>query len=271
VFPTLFSVYGSDEARLRQEIEVAQRLQNSLIPTEMPASEDFRIYGTNVPARDVSGDFFDFIEVDEHHLLVVVADASGKGIPACMLTALTRSFLRVNAKRFKEDLEGLLMELNTNIHEDTEGAQFITMACCLIDRRDCTVEYARAGHTELLIHGPTDGLRVISPDGPALGLLPNDFDVHFDTFTFTWLPGTSILMFTDGITEAMNDEEQQYGLQNLIESWDKQQPDPAIVVKEILAGVDAFAQDRPQDDDQTLVLLTRPPVGVTEMPAPTSG
>jgi sigma-B regulation protein RsbU (phosphoserine phosphatase) len=247
---------GTQE-RIRQELSLARRIQDSLLPPAAPASEHIQIHAEGASAREVGGDFYDFVELDEDLLLVVIADASGKGVPACMLMAMCRSFMRSNAARFRHDLEGLLGELNRSLFDDTDAAQFVTLACCLIDRRDFTVEYARAGHTELMLKLPDGRVRSVEPEGPALGLLNAEFGISFDTFSFNWRPGMSIMMFTDGITEALNPKDEEFGSEALVSSWERQPLAPQAAISGILTDVEAFQSGRDAEDDQTVVILTR--------------
>lgn len=257
---SLFQIYKDlgDQHRIQQELRLACEIQDSLLPTKMPDFGWFRGYGANRSAKEVGGDLFDFIQVDEDHLMVLIADASGKGVPACMVISMCRIVVRANAARYKDNLEGLLQEVNRNLYRDTDLARFVTLACCLIDLRDFTVEYARAGHTELLIRDASNQVQVISPDGPALGLLPPDDDlVDFDTLAFSWLPKTSIMLFTDGVTEALNEYDEEYGLDRLIETFKNQNSDPQSASANVLASVREFSESQPQTDDQTIVILSR--------------
>ncbi len=256
---TLIQAYGElgEKHRIQQELLLAQEIQKSLLPHTTPAVRQFSIHAINRAAREVSGDYYDFVEIDDDLILVVIADASGKGIPACMLMAMCRSFVHANARRYKNDLGGLLKALNGNLFDDTDGSKFITMALCLIDKRDNTVEYLRAGHTELLMRMPDGEVQVIQPDGPALGVLPVDHDIEFDSFYFSWLPEMSLLLFTDGITEALDDNDEEYGLDRLINVWKAANHDPEATTGHVLKSVQDFTKSQPQTDDQTLVVLSR--------------
>lgn len=247
-----------EQQRILQELLLAREIQKSLLPATAPATDNFAIYALNNAAQEVSGDYYDFIEVDDEHLLVVIADASGKGIPACMFTAMCRSFLRSNVARYKDDLESFLRDLNQTLFDDTgDDGKFITLAMCLIDKRDNTVEYARAGHTGLLIRRTKREILVISPDGPALGLLPNEFGVEFDTFAFSWLPGTSLLMYTDGISEALNEAGEEFGLDRLCDSWKSASDDPETAARQLFEAVAEHTDSYPQTDDRTLVIMSK--------------
>ena len=257
---SLFQIYTdlNEQQRIHQELRLAREIQNSLLPRQAPEGKWFSVYGVHKAATEVSGDFYDFVEINDNFLLVIIADASGKGVPTCMITAMCRTFIRANAARYKENLEGLLKELNKNLFYDTDEAKFVTLACCLIDKRDSTVEYARAGHTELLLRQPSGTVQVICPDGPALGLFPPDSEeIEFDTFAFSWLPNTSLMLFTDGLTEALNEKQEEYGLNRLVSTFSTQLSDPIISSGAVLSSVRDFTQHQAQTDDQTIVVLTR--------------
>ena len=252
-----------EKQRIHHELMLTQMIQKTLLPQYAPQSNDFRIHAVSKAAAEVSGDFYDFIEINDQYLSVVLADASGKGIPACLLTAMCRSFLRINAMRYKEDLESLLKSLNQALYNDISDSQFITLSCCLIDKKDLTVEYVRAGHTQLLLRDPKGEIQEIMPNGPALGLLPNELDVAFDTYSFLWQPGYSLMLFTDGLTEAINPEGEEYGKTRLMQAWQRVDSDPHVAVDRIIESVHDFTGTSVQKDDISLIILERHKEAIT--------
>ena len=246
-----------EQQRLHQELEFARTMQSSLMPKSTPEGlSDFEVFAHNKPAMEVSGDFYDFIQIDENRHLLVVGDASGKGVPACMIMTMTRSILRSLCSRFTS-LEEILLELNDNIFKDTEPSRFMTLAFALLDERNGTLECARAGHTELLLRNDTNRTVLpVMPEGPAIGLLPNDLGITFETFSLEFQKGYSLLFFTDGITEALNDVDEEYGLGRLLKIWQDVDLELDEVVQTILDDVEEFSGDMPQLDDQTLMVIT---------------
>ncbi|NQZ59397.1 MAG: SpoIIE family protein phosphatase [Lentisphaeraceae bacterium] len=247
-----------EQQRIHQELEFAREMQASLMPPSTPEGVTrFDVYAYNNPAKEVSGDFFDFIRVDENRLLLVVGDASGKGVPACMIMTMTRSILRSLCANFTS-LEEILMDLNEGVYNDTEASKFITLALCLIDESTSNMEVARAGHTELLLKNRQGEIFPLAPDGPAIGLLPNEFGVTFETYSSQFYDGYSLLVFTDGITEALNDYDEEYGVERLVKLWGDcgSDADGQMAVQAILNDVERFAGDMPQLDDQTLMVIT---------------
>jgi sigma-B regulation protein RsbU (phosphoserine phosphatase) len=247
---------SKEQQRLSQEVEFARQLQASLLPEEFPDTYPFHIHAHTRSSKEVSGDFYDFIMIDENRLLVVIADACGKGIPACMLMAMTRSFIRSLVEHFTT-VEALMMELNKNLYRDTDEERFVTLACCLLDRRNSLIEYARAGHTELItfVHGH---IRKIYPDGTALGIFPCEMS-KYDSICLCFAEGMGLLLFTDGITEVINSKGEEFGVARLQEEFKKSLlngDEPEATIDNILDAVDKFSADPDTFvDDQTMVII----------------
>jgi phosphoserine phosphatase RsbU/P len=245
-----------EQQRIHQELEFARTMQSSLMPRSNPDDiQNYEVFAHNKPAMEVSGDFYDFIRIDDNRMLLVVGDASGKGVPACMIMTMTRSILRSLCSRFTS-LEEILLELNENIFKDTEPSRFMTLAFALLDEDKGTLECARAGHTELLLKNQDNVVIPVMPEGPAIGLLPNELGITFETFSLQFTNGYSLLFFTDGITEALSDADEEYGLPRLLDMWENTDLGGAEIVQAILDDVEEFSGDQPQFDDQTLMVIT---------------
>ena len=249
----------SEQQRLNQELVFARNLQHSLLPETVPLWGRFSVHAHMRSSKEVSGDFYDFVQIDEDRLLVVIGDACGKGVPACMITSMTRSFIRANIDRFTS-LMDLLLELNDNLYRDTGMGRYITLGCCLLNRKAGTLEYARGGHTELIIY-VRDHIRTIMPDGAGIGLLPSEA-VEFDTLCIEFAPRMSVLLFTDGINEAVSPKTGEYfGVERLTELYKQSclaDETPDVFIKKTFQTVDEFAQTpdgEGQEDDQTMVLI----------------
>jgi sigma-B regulation protein RsbU (phosphoserine phosphatase) len=250
----------AEQQRINQELNFARQLQASLLPRSFPAWGDYIINSFTRSAKEVSGDFFDFVEVDSNRLLIVVGDACGKGVPACMIMAMTRAFIRSNVPRFTT-LKDMLTELNTNLYNDIDDERFITLACCLIDKKESTVEYARAGHTPMFMF-IRNHIREFNPKGVALGMLPTEL-VSVDTVSFEFTPGSSLFLFTDGINEQTDINDEEYGIERLRENYEifsKQGLTSKSVIGKILTSIDDFTKDPniSQADDQTMVIIRSP-------------
>ena len=249
----------SEQQRINQELEFARNLQRSLLPKSFPVWGSFSVQAFTRASKEVSGDFYDFVQIDDDRLLVVIGDACGKGVPACMIMFMTRSFIRSNIDRFTS-LKDLLLELNDNLYRDTGDERYITLGCCLLNRRDMTLEYARGGHTELLVY-IREHIRVIYPDGSALGILPSELS-DFDCFSMEFTPSMSVLMFTDGINEATSPKTGEYfGVKRLTELYKDsclRGDSPEDLIYNVINTVDTFAETpngEGQEDDQTMVII----------------
>jgi len=241
--------------RIDQELEFARHIQTSLLPAAFPQWGNFSVDARTRSAKEVNGDYYDFVRIDDDRLLVVVGDACGKGVPASMLTAMTRSFANALGDSFTT-LTAFLRDLNRKLFNDTGGDRFITVGCCLLNRKDSLLEFGRAGHTNpvTFVH---NHIRVISPDGNALGILPDEF-VAFETLCISLDPGSTVMMYTDGLTEATNAADEEFGEARLIEAFSsscEKRTEASEIIGDVMDAVKRF--EREQADDQTVVLIRR--------------
>ena len=246
----------SQQQRISQELEFARNLQRSLLPPAYPQWGGFSIQAVSRAAKEVSGDFYDFVEIDSDRLLVVIGDACGKGIPACLIMAMTRSFIRANIAHFTT-LKAMLFELNDNLFRDMGDGRYITLAVCLLNKKENTLEYARAGHTELILYVRRH-IRSINPNGAGLGLFPSEL-TEYDTFNTQFGPEMSIIMFTDGINEAENAQGEQFGIQRIKDCFMGSclaQDTPREAVAKLMDDVDKFSPADGEQDDRTVVVIS---------------
>jgi sigma-B regulation protein RsbU (phosphoserine phosphatase) len=236
------------QQRMQKELELAREIQESLLPDAGEQDEDFPVFGINLPAREVSGDFFDFFQRDDGLIYFNLADVSGKGMNAALLMAKTTSLLRYAAKRVSNAGEHLA-RVNDEICETVSHGMFITIVSGFIDLERRVIEFANAGHQPPLYHH--DGkFEEIDATAPPLGIIPG---VEFPVSTLP-LDAGSLYLFTDGITEApVNNHEQLEvsGLIKLIEaSHQLDGPDR-------LAGIvdKIYVPDVNQHDDITIMLI----------------
>ena len=239
--------------RIDQELGFVRNLQMSLLPGGAPQWGCFSIAASTRSAKEVDGDFYDFVRIDDDRMLVLLGDACGKGMPACMLTAMARSFARSLADNFTT-LTGFLRELNRKLHRDIEADRFITVGCCLLDKRNSLLEFGRAGHTDMVtfVH---NHIRVFSPEGAALGILPDDF-AEFESICIALDPGSTVLLFSDGITEATDASGAEFGIERLTRTFSNACEggmSVRAVIDAITGAVSEFEQE--QNDDQTLVVI----------------
>ena len=243
-----------NKLRLDQELEVAKHIQSGLLPESHPGWGDFKVCAFTRSAKEVNGDFYDFVEIDDNRLLIVIGDACGKGVPACMLTAMTRSFISSASWRF-DNLANFLREINNNLFADTDADKFVSLACCLLDKRNGLLEFGRAGHTDLITF-VNNHIRRFNPDGSALGLMPGEL-AEYDTICLKCSPGSTYMLYSDGINEALNKAGEEFGTTRLVKEFDassKAGHKPEETLEHILSKVDEFAPE--QIDDQTIILVS---------------
>jgi sigma-B regulation protein RsbU (phosphoserine phosphatase) len=242
--------------RMVEELEVARRVQMSSLPSEFPVSPAFRLHAAMRPAKEVGGDFYDFVMLDGDRLAMMVGDASGKGVAAAIFVAMTRSLLHAAVVRGASPAEALA-QANDTLTVDNATMMFATVFVGILDCRTGTLRYANAGHNAPRIvrdgthEAPIHGHGV---QGIALGVFEH---FAFEDHEMTVLPGDVLLLFTDGVTEAEGPGEELFGddrLSAALLAAASEEPGPLI--ERIDRVVDEFAADQPQADDITMLCLS---------------
>ncbi|MFH0793322.1 MAG: PP2C family protein-serine/threonine phosphatase, partial [bacterium] len=245
-----------EKHRMEQELSLAREFQNLLLPKKCPDLPGLDLAAFNTPALEVGGDYYDFITVDENHLGVVIADVSGKGIPGALLMAMVRSTLRAEAVG-KLSPKEVLRRVNDRVFKDTKENVFITMTYGVLDLRTHRMRMVRAGHEPTITFrsgDPTPALVV--PDGIALGLVGGElFDVMEET-QVDLSSGDMVVLYTDGVIEAMNERAQEYGRERLLELVQKESELPTTeIIAKVLGDIEHFTEGIPQHDDITMVVI----------------
>ena len=205
-----------EQERLQRELKIARDIQQRLLPDHCPNIPGFEIGAYGSAATEVGGDYYDFFEVDQDHLGIVVADVSGKGVHAALVVAMMRSAFRMQARQ-NLDVKQVLQNVNEFIGNDLPQEMFITCIYGILEVSTRRFTWARAGHEPLIIAHPDDSTDVIAPAGFALGVLGSpDFDQLLEVDTLTLQSGDRILLFTDGLTEAMNANGEEFGMQRIL-------------------------------------------------------
>ena len=238
---------------LQNELDVARGMQQSILPTRFPQDPGYTVYGKMQAARNVGGDFFDVIQLNGGRIGLAVADVSDKGVPAALFMMSSRTLLKGAAIGLALPGE-VLREVNDLLLEDNEGSMFVTVLYAVYDPSNRKLTYANGGHNSpLVVHA--DGASALLPltDGIALGIVPG---LPYQQNTVTLSPGDTVIFYTDGVTEAMNGEEEQFGLDPLCEFFQANPPqDPEQATATVFEAVNAFAGDTPQSDDITCLVL----------------
>jgi sigma-B regulation protein RsbU (phosphoserine phosphatase) len=251
----------AEKKRLEEELRIAHEIQMSLLPQGPLRMPGLSVTAVCVPAREVGGDYYDFFPLDENRVGILIADVSGKGTSAALYMAELKG-LMLSLSRIHTSPRDLLIVANRIIAEHLDARSFITMTYAVIDLRKRVMTYARAGHTPLIYlpaHGPNRSPRVLAPDGLVLGLKIDDGEMFERLLCEETMPiaeGDLFVLFTDGITEAMDAGDDCFGevrLSNLIEEHGHL---PTEELRErVLREIAAFVGNAPQHDDMTMLLL----------------
>lgn len=238
---------------LQNELGVANTIQQSILPTQFPDDPDYQIDGHMIPARGVGGDFFDVMRLDRGRVGLAVADVSDKGVPAALFMMLTRTLLK-GAAIGGAGPGGVLKEVNRLLHEDNDTAMFVTVFYAIFDPGSGTLVYANGGHNPpLLVHGNGNSDILAQTGGIALGLLP---DNDYAEQTVTLEPGEAVVMYTDGVTEAVNGEAEEFGMDRLQGVFGATPYTNAQDAnRAVFQAVSDFTGDTPQFDDITGLTL----------------
>ncbi len=250
---------ANEKKRLDHDLEIARDIQRILLPSEAPAINGFQISGINVPARQVSGDYFDYIHVDQERLGVAIADVSGKGVPASLIMAICRSVLRAEAAGNPSPAD-VLRKVNRQLYPDIKEDMFISMAYLVLDHQHDGVTLARAGHdAPLLYQQRSQTITPIKSPGMVVGI---DSGSVFDRLTVDFsVPlerNDCLVLYTDGVTETLNPEGDEYGVDRMMQSVRASANDGAqAIVKTIIEDVREFTGSVPQNDDITVIAIRK--------------
>jgi len=249
-------LFQRDQAmrEIEKELALAARIQQRLLPAAPPVVAGYELAGMNVPCKAVGGDTFDYLMRDNGRLGIALGDVSGKGIGAALIMAMFQSAFRAHAGT-EIGLRELVGRLNRAVCRNAEEGKFITFFCAEVDLERHVLRYVNAGHNPpMLIRG--DGqVEKLSTGGIILGFLP---DSPYGVAETEMRPGDLLVMYSDGITEAFNPAEEEYGearLQQLLLAQ-RGRP-PAEIQDAIVRSVAEFSGGGEQDDDMTLSLLKR--------------
>lgn len=259
---------AAEKKRLEEELRIAREIQMSLLPQGRLSVPGLSVTALCEPAREVGGDYYDFFALDEDRLAVLIADVSGKGTSAAFYMAELKG-LMLSLSQICRSPRELLIRANRIIAEHLPSRSFITMIYAVLDLRAGTMTYARAGHTPL-IHLPADGAarraKVLAPDGMVLGLKLDNGEMFEQMLEEAIIPlriGDLFLFFTDGISEAMNEDADCFDESRLCRLVEEHGHLPTDELRErILREVHGFVGGAPKHDDLTMILLR-----VEELPA----
>ncbi len=246
---------GAERQRLEQELAVARDIQRSLLPACCPTAPGWSIDVAWEAARQVGGDFYDFVRLAENRLGVVIADVSDKGVPAALFMVLCRSLVRASAPGQHSPAE-TLRRVNRLLLEDARAEMFVTVFYAIIDLETGEMRYASAGHNPPMLC-PADGGPMANLEAPGI-ILGVVKDAHLEDRSVRLAPGDTLVLYTDGATEAINAAEEQFGEARLAQVvCERRGQDLGEIRQALLRALEEFRGDQPPFDDTTLVLVRR--------------
>ena len=246
-----------ERERMKQELEIARRVQRSFLPDLYPQIEGLDIAALCVPANEVGGDYYDFICSGSNRVGIVIGDVSGKGVSAAFYMALTKGLLRAEAADHESPKE-ILSEVNARFYENSDPNVFISMVYGVLDLGQKRFTYARAGHNPVILHRTAEGKsQSFTPPGIALGLDKGDiFEQIIAEENMDLHSGDVLVFYTDGFTEAFNWRKEEFGEERLLDLIEKHTNKSAReIVTSVEQEIQAFIGEISQRDDMTMVVV----------------
>ena len=242
---------------LRRELDVAANMQQSILPTVFPQLPNAQIFGNMEAAREVGGDFFDLITLQGGRIGLAIADVSGKGVPAALFMMSCRTVLKGSAIAFDGVRPGeVLQEVNSLLEDGNDSLMFVTLFYAIYDPASGELTYANGGHNPpLIVHADGSSTILETTAGVALGVMP---DIAYTQSAIKLEMGDALVMYTDGVSEAMNHEDEEFGMDRLQQVFQRMPPaDATSATHAVFDAVREFAGETPQSDDITCLTLLR--------------
>ncbi|WP_290662279.1 SpoIIE family protein phosphatase [Ignavibacterium sp.] len=241
-----------EKQKLEEELEFAREIQQNLLPSQIPETNNFDIAAVNLPSKQVGGDYFDIIKVDEGKYIIAIADVSGKGIPASLLMANMQAFLQVISKQ-KIDIATATGLINDLITQNTSDGRFITFFWALLDDNERKLTYVNAGHNPpILVRN--NKINRLSEGGIILGVMKTIMSYNSNSIQLE--SGDKIIMFTDGVSEAMNPYSEEFSENRLEQlALSTNSFTACDTLNRIKKEIEDFAQGAPQSDDLTMMII----------------
>jgi sigma-B regulation protein RsbU (phosphoserine phosphatase) len=244
-----------EKERMEKEIEIAARIQQALLPKQLPKIPSYDLDAAAIPCKSVGGDYYDIIQLDPHRYVMVVADVSGKGVPAALLVSTLQASLHAYIQMGGE-LDELVKRLNAVVFKNTSSERFITLFASVLDTRNHLLSYVNAGHNyPVWINEERKVAFGLSEGGIPLGMLPN---AKYEIASTALRPKDLMVFYTDGVTEAKNKSFRDYGEERLKVCIERSVGLEAHAIKSrIVEDIRRFTGPEQQSDDLTLVVLKR--------------
>ena len=250
---TLKRYIAEAAARIDKELEYAKQIQLSALPTNFPEHEDFEIYAQMIAAKEVGGDFYDFYKLDDTTVAFLVADVSGKGIPAAMFMMTAKTIIKDLAESGMA-VNDIFTKANEKLCENNESGMFVTAWMGILDLATGKLQYANAGHNPPLIKKANGDFEYLK--SRAGFVLAGMEGVRYRVGELILRPGDRVFLYTDGVSEATNSENQLYGEERLLNFMNRNSTvDATALLPGLKANIDAFVGDAPQFDDITMLMF----------------
>jgi len=242
--------------RIESELKIAREIQMSIIPKIFPPFPDrpeFDIFACIEPAKEVGGDLYDFFFIDDDHICFMIGDVSGKGVPASLFMAVTKTLFKANTGEGISPDE-ILTRLNNELSRDNESCMFVTIFSGILNTKTGEVLYSSAGHNPPLVLCREKGAEYIgTPGGIAVGAREG---LSYKTERLVLHPGECLFMYTDGVTEAANLRDELFSEKRLLDDLSPLRDKPIKdIVSSLMEKIEDFSQGAPQADDITMMII----------------
>ena len=250
-------------ARSEEELNLARRIQRSFLLSQFPSRPGIEVHALNVSSKQVSGDFYDVVPAGDRAFLLCVADVSGKGVPAALLGSMLQASLRTQAP-IATSVGAMVTNLNHMLCEGVANGQFATLFLGRVDEATMSLSYVNAGHNHPVLLRANGARELLDKGGPMVGIIDG---IPFEEAAVALAPGDRIVLYTDGLSEAMDAKLEMYGDERIADVAAALPADQSAreSIDSIMAGISAFLAGEEPQDDMTLMVLRV--LGVPE-PAP---
>jgi len=250
---SLNRIIAKHNERMQSELNVGREIQMSMIPTTFPNIPGIDLYAELEPALEVGGDLYDFFKLDDDHLIFGVGDVSNKGVPAALFMAVTKTLVKTNAK-YSLLPSKILTQVNNDLSIDNESSMFVTYFLCVLNLKTGKLHYCNAGHNPPLYLSQNNEMKKLDTvHGPVLGAIE---DHEYQQGSLTMKKGDQLILFTDGVTEAMDSDKNQFSNKRLDNIFsDNGKYNSKESVETVIQDVVRFRGDAEQSDDITVLSL----------------
>jgi sigma-B regulation protein RsbU (phosphoserine phosphatase) len=250
-----FAKEAAQKERLNAEVEIAREVQERLFPQELPPVKGLDYFGACRPALGVGGDYYDFLELPDGKFGIAIGDVSGKGIGASLMMASLQASLRGQAIHSGDDLASMMSHVNRLVYETSTTNRYATFFYAQFDSATRNLFYVNAGHNPPFLIREDGSVETLEAGGPVIGMLP-PMIVSYEMGTVELRSGDMLVGFTDGISEAMNPSEEEWGETAMLEELKLITEKPAEeILHHIVAAADLFANGAKQHDDMTMIIV----------------